>query len=303
MASATPNPLSSRPWRVRARARSREIAAATRSELSYLPDIIFTLSMVVTGFLVAMSDLDDGSKIAVSALLATLNVTVIFGRSISRRLKALATDSLTVIPREELCRVIHEHLNHQREQLLNRASKLSKIHSCELEKHEMYAELIGLTDVVAKYRANTRAGTIIAISSTNIEDFDEEPLAEAYLNANRNAVSQGVVVRRLFLLSDEQRDSRQVKRLVREHATALEASNGGQQSAVRWLLKSQVAPAVQNEDFALFANEALVIQGPGERFEMVQEQDRVERATQIFDELWAHSKAKRAADLPERTRA
>jgi hypothetical protein len=261
-----------------------------------------TAALVIVGIGVnSSSDLDNSAKVSIEVLLGTLEVVFISLRIILRTLRRLARDSLTVIPRDGLTRVLYRHLDERRTDLLDRVRQLTSQSDCELEKEEMYSELIGLTDIVAGFHGGHLAGTISAISSTNIEDFDEEPLAEAYLDANGRAVARHVIVRRLFLIDHNQAGDRAVKALIRRHHAALTDSDPtlrGSGSGVRWMLKSHVPAKDQNEDFAVFALEALVVQGSGgQRYELTQDLTKIERAVEAFHRLWDHDRVKEVSDL------
>jgi hypothetical protein len=286
----------------RFRVRWRLRAARLRQELGITLDIAVTLGLVVTGLMVANSSLPETAKVPLVILLAVCEIIFLFSRLIFRQLRRIERNSLIVIPHEGLCRIISEHLDQQRTKLLSRAAKLEARHTCDLEKPDMYDELIGLTEVVTRVcggRANAR---IDAISSTNIEDFEDEPLAEAYLDANRRAVDQRVRVRRLFVLDEQQARDRRVRNLIHEHAAALTNSDGrAAGSGVRWILRSHVPAADRRQDFALFAQEALVTQAPsGERFELSQDLDKVERAVETFQRLWSHAQVQAVRELDNR---
>ena len=279
-------------WRIR--------LAAGRRELGYTLDIAVTALLLIAVLQVnSNEDLEESSKIALEVLIATLEIVFVGLRIIMRRLRKLATDTLTVIPRDRLSKTLYLHLDSQRGALMDRTSHLVEQSDCELEKHEMYAELIGLTDVVTQHSSAPPSRSISAISGINIEDFEEEPLAEAYLDANRRAVGDGVVVRRLFLLDQTQAKDRRLKNLVKKHNAALTGSGVArrQGSGAKWMLKSHAPYTDQNEDFALFANEALVTQAPGNRFELTQDLGKVRRAAEVFSRLWNNEHARDVADL------
>lgn len=279
-------------WRTRSESRQRE--------LHIVVDVAFTAGIIIAGLILANTDVVEEGKFALGVLLATLEIMWIFGRTIQRDLRNLMADTVVVIPRDSLSGLLHEHLSHQRVELLDRAGKLSDQYDCELRPHDMYRELIGLTNVVSKHRAGHATGSILAISSINIEDFDEEPLAEAYLNANREAVERYVNVQRVFLLDSQQAADGLVRKLINRHHKALtgsRASEGGE-SGVKWILKTQVPPGDRNEDFALFADEALVTQAAsGRRVELTQDKDKISRAYATFQRLWALSAAKQPSAL------
>lgn len=262
---------------------------------------------MITGLVMANTNFDDSEKFALAVLLGALELIYLFGRSVTRRLKQLSTDSLTTLPRDKLSPLLHDHLSFQRSELLARADQLGDQSDCELSTHEMYRELLGLTHVVAETRAGHATGSILAISSINIEDFEDEPLAEAYLAANRTAVEKHVLVQRLFLLDQAQTEDGQVIGLIKKHEKALGGKDGQAQpnaSGVKWLLKSQITLSDQSEDFALFAHEALMMQAQaGQRVELTQDIKKVTRAYQTFSRLWSAKGAKHPADLVQSRRA
>lgn len=293
-------------WWARTRFRWRTRTESSRRELSLVVDVAFTAGIIITGLILANTGLAEDSKFALAVLLATLEIMWLFGRSIWREIRKLRADALVVIPRDGLSGLLHEHLSEQRTELLTRAEKLSDQYDCELKWHDMYRELIGLTNVVAQHRAGHATGSILAISSVNIEDFDEEPLAEAYLEANRKAVSRYVTVQRVFLLDQPQVSDGLVRGLIARHERALngELAGGAGRSGVKWLLKSQIPVTDRTEDFALFADEALVTQAAsGRRVELTQDKDKIARAYATFRRLWALQVAKQPAELTPGKRA
>jgi hypothetical protein len=231
-------------------------------------------------------------------LLGVFEIVFVFFRVIVRRIDTLTHDYLTVIPRDRLSRVLYKHLDSQRAGLLTRASRLAEHLACELEKHEMYGELIGLTEIVTEHYAGHHDGVIWAISSVNIEDFDDEPLADAYLEANRKAAIQRVKVCRLFLLEERQTKDRQVIALMKKHADALGGEDVTSDSGVKWLLRSTLDLSDQLQDFALFAGGALVSQNVGGALaELARDEIKISRATDVFERLWNRPDAHRVSEL------
>lgn len=280
------------------RARSRIATYRHSQESNYSLEIAFTAALIIVGLIVGNTKLSNSSKFAVGVYLGILEIVFVSFRLIDRRITALARDYLTVIPRDRLSRVLYQHLDSQRALLLDRATRLADHLTCELEKHEMYSELIGLTEIVTEYYGGSGLATIWAISSINIEDFDDEPLAEAYLEANRRAVAEGVNVCRLFLLDDRQIKDRQVTSLMRKHHDALTEHGTSTGSGVRWLLKADVPRSDQTQDFALFANDALITQSiSGDRGELTHDQDRTKRAAALFHRLWKRKNAHPVSEL------
>lgn len=265
----------------------------------YSLDIAVTAGLFITGIFVGYSDLANSSKFSLAVLLGVFEMVFIFSRIITRRIDALARDYLTVIPRDMLSSVLYQHLDLQRATLLRRAKRLADHHLCELEKHEMYAELIGLTEIVREFYAGGPRGKIWAISSVNIEDFEDEPLAEAYLGATSRAVEEEVSVCRLFLLDHRQIEDRQVAALLRRHDQALGGDASSDNNGVKWLPKASLQRADQFQDFALFADDVLVAQNmSGDLAELGFDDVKVSRARETFKRLWADSSAERITSLP-----
>jgi hypothetical protein len=265
----------------------------------YSLEVALTAGLFIASIFVGYSNLASGSKFSLVVLFGVFEIVFVFSRHITRRIDALARDYLTVIPRDMLSTVLYQHLDSQRTDLLERAKRLSDHHLCELEKHEMYSELIGLTDIVRKRYSGGPKGRIWAISSVNIEDFDDEPLAEAYLDATRMAVRDDVAVCRLFLLDQWQAEDGQVAALLRRHEEALGGNPHSDESGVKWLLKPGLARGDQNQDFALFADDVLVAQSmAGDLAELGFDEVKVSRALATFRRLWRSSGAQRIDSLP-----
>jgi hypothetical protein len=269
----------------------------------YSIEIFVTFCLGIAGIFVGYSSLANSSKFSLAVLFAVFDTIFIFSRHITKRIDALANDYLTVIPRRRLSRVLYQHLDSQRESLLSRAARLAEHLSCELEKHEMYRELIGLTAIITDYYAGSRDGTIWAISSVNIEDFDEEPLAGAYLEANNAAVEHGADVRRIFLLDNRQQTDPRVKTILRRHSDALRAAESQgeeslEMSSVRWISRSDLDRADQAHDFALFGTDALISQSAAAGIaEMTYDELKVRRASDAFTKLWEHPQAHTVDEL------
>lgn len=265
----------------------------------YTVEIGLAAGLFIAGIFVGYSGLATSSKFALGVLFAVFEILVIFLRAITRRINDLARDYLTVIPRDRLSPVLYQHLDLQRTTLLERAKRLADHHLCELAKHEMYAELIGLTDIVTAVYAGGQKGRIWAISSVNIEDFDDEPLAEAYLGATRKAMRESVTVCRLFLLDHRQERDRQVAALLRKHDEALGGPSVSDDAGVKWLSKTEIPRSDQFQDFALFADDVLVTQSmSGDLAELGFDAIRVNRASDTFKRLWENSQAQRISELP-----
>lgn len=207
--------------------------------------------------------------------------------ALSKRLEDKLASAVPQIDSDHLTDLTTNWLTQKRAGVITFADRLSHLHNVELEKEETYREVIELTNVVAEQRL----GEIVAISSLNIEDFEEEPLAEAYLEANRRAVEQGVPIRRLFLLSEQQRTDSYVREMIHKHATALKQTGSGSE-AVRWMTKSAAGPRDQHEDFALFAEQAVVRQMVNGRFELNEVPETVRDLKRLFLRLWDHQHVK-----------
>jgi hypothetical protein len=277
---------------------SRRLARLQRFGEDYSLELFVTFGLGIAGIFLGYSSLANSSKFSLAVLFAVFDIVFVFFRNIAKRIDDLANDYLTVIPRKKLSRVLYQHLDSQREGLLIRASRLAEHLSCELEKHEMYGELIGLTAIVTEYYAGSRDGTIWAISSVNIEDFDEEPLAEAYLEANRTAVAHKVDVRRIFLLDSRQMTDRRVRSIVERHSDALREGESDETLAVRWILRSELDRLDQIQDFALFATDALVIQSAAAGIaELTHDDVKIRRASDAFTRLWNHPRAHTVREL------
>jgi hypothetical protein len=295
------NPLPQRDHSSRFSLRRAKAAWARRRKKQddYTLEIAVTAGLFITGIFVSYSSLANSSKFSLAVLFGVFETVFIFSRIITRRIDALARDYLTVIPRDVLSTVLYQHLDLQRATLLKRAKRLADHHLCELEKHEMYAELIGLTEIVREVYAGGQKGKIWAISSVNIEDFDDEPLAEAYLDATRRAVQEEVTVCRLFLLDQRQAKDRQVAALLRKHEEALGGDSASADAGVKWLSKVNLQRADQFQDFALFADDALVAQNmSGDLAELGFDEVKVNRARETFQRLWTDEGTQRIEDLP-----
>jgi len=266
----------------------------------YTLEIGVTAGLFIAGIFIGYSSLANSSKFSLAVLLGVFEIVFIFSRVITRRIDALARDYLTVIPRDLLSSVLYQHLDLQRATLLRRAKRLADHHLCELAKHEMYDELIGLTEIVREFYAGGQRGTIWAISSVNIEDFEDEPLAGAYLGATHRAVQEDVTVCRLFLLDQRQAKDRQVAALLRKHDEALGSKAAPEDAGVKWLPKWELQRGDQFQDFALFADDVLIAQNmSGDLAELGFDEVRVNRARETFHRLWSDPRAQRIAGLPQ----
>lgn len=281
-------------WWGRLRLRWRRRARTL--EASHALDAVVTSTLVIAGVLTATSHAEDSTKISIVILLAVAEMMFAFGRIILAKLGKLS-QSLSVLP-DDLPSTLLHHLDGERAELLTRAQELSENMACDLEKHEMYATLVHLTDTVTTRKSGTLGAAIYAVSGTNIEDFQREVLAKEYLAANERAASSQVVVRRLFLLDANQINSRRVGAIMRMHETALQAQ-GAKGSGVRWLRKTDAGDD-RELDFALFAHEVLVRQVPrpgGVKAELTVNDIQVRPTLLAFERLWAHQHARDASEF------
>jgi hypothetical protein len=259
-------------------------------------DAAVTGGLAVAGVLTATSHAPDSTKVSIVILLGVAELVFFFGRVIRGELRKLAARSLNVLP-DGLPVTIFHHLYGERESLLSRAQELADNKSCDLEKHEMYATLIHLTDTVTTRFSGTLSAAIYAVSGTDIEDFEREMLAKEYLDANRRAAVGLVVVRRLFLLDANQLRSPRIREIMKKHEGAL-STVGAADSGVKWLPKSN-AGSDRDLDFAVFANEALVRQvyrPGGAKGELTVNDGQITPALEAFERLWEHPRARSVAD-------
>jgi hypothetical protein len=281
-------------FRLRWRRRSKGAGA-------HFVEVGFTSGIVVGGILTATSDAADSTKVAIGILLGVAEIVFLFAKAIHGEVRRLGERSLNVLP-NNLPSTISHHLDNQRANLLSRATELSENKLCDLEKHEMYATLINLTDTVTTRYAGTLSAAILAVSGTDIDDFEREILAQEYLDANKRAAAALVVVRRLFLLDANQLNSRKVRAIMKKHEDALSArADAG--SAVKWLAKS-AAGVDRDLDFALFANEALVRQvyrPGGAKGELTVNGGQIEPALAAFERLWDHPRVRAVGEYDDGT--
>lgn len=260
-------------------------------------DAFVAVGLAIAGLLTAASKAEDSTKISLGVLFGVTGIVYVFARFIIHRLNAMAERSLSILP-DQLPRTIYYHLDGEREKLLSRARELAANASCDLEKHEMYATLIHLTDTVTEQLSGTLSAAIYAISGTDIEDFEREVLAQAYLEANTRAASGLVVVRRLFLLDFNHLHSARIRAIMQKHEAAIATSRHAD-SGVKWLPKTE-AGSDRDLDLALFANEALVRQVSrpgGAKGELTVNDLQIEPALEAFRRLWDHSLARPVADF------
>lgn len=254
----------------------------------------------MTGFLTATSHIEESAKISIVLLLGVVEIVFVFSRLILGQLHKMAARTLGILP-SDLPPTLFEHLDSERIGFLNRARELSENMACDLEKHEMYAALIHLTDTVTTRKAGTVGAAIYAVSGTHIEDFTREDLAKAYLEANQRAVSSQVVVRRVFLLDGHQAHSPRVAAIMQLHENALER-HGNSESGVRWIRKVDAGDD-KSLDFALFAREVLVRQVSrpggvkGVKAELTFNEAQVRPILEAFERLWEHPESKSVAEF------
>ena len=282
-------------WWGRFRLRWRRRARAL--EASHAVDAIVTSCLVIAGVLTATSHAEDSTKISIVILLGVVELVYGFGRTILKQLHRISARTLSVLP-DNLPSTLFHHLDGERVDLLTRARELSQNRACDLEKYEMYAALVHLTDTVTNRKSGTLGAAIYAVSGTHIEDFQREELAQEYLDANQRAVSNQVAVRRLFLLDTNQAHSPRVAAIMKRHEEALkEQGNSG--SGVKWLQKGN-AGEDKDLDFALFAHEVLVrqvLRPGGVKAELTVNGAQVTPALQAFERLWAHKDARSVRDF------
>jgi hypothetical protein len=281
-------------FRLRWRRRARGLEAA------HALDAVVTSGVVIAGFLTATSHAADSTKISIVILLGVVELVFGFGRMILGQLRKLSARTLSVLP-DDLPSTLFHHLDGERLGLLTRARELSRNMACDLERHEMYPALIHLTDTVTIRRSGTLGAAIYAVSGTNIEDFQREVLAKEYLDANKRAVTNQVVVRRLFLLDANQAHSPGVAAIMRIHESALQAK-GESGSGVRWLRKTDAGDD-RNLDFALFAHEVLVrqvLRPGGVKAELTVNGAQIMPTLAAFERLWAHKDAHAVSELQVR---
>jgi hypothetical protein len=277
-----------------ARLRLRRYAQVLES--THALDATVTGGLVVAGIITATSDAPDSTKVSIVVLLGVAELVWLFGRFILSEMKGLGERSLNVLP-ADLPTTIAHHLTGERDSLLARAHELAANKTCDLEKHEMYATLIRLTNTVTARFAGSAGASILAVSGTDLEDFQREVLAREYLEANRHAALGLVVVRRLFLLDANQLHSPKIRAIMVRHQEALSVVPGTE-SGVRWLAKSD-AGSDRRLDFAVFANEALVRQVDrpgGAKGELTVNLGQIEPALQAFDRLWEHDGVRTVVD-------
>jgi len=281
-------------WWARLRLRWRRYARALES--AHALDATVTAGLVVAGIITATSNAPDSTKVSIGVLLGVAELVWLFGRFILSEIKKLGERSLNVLP-ADLPAAIAYHLTGQRDSLLARAHELAANQTCDLEKHEMYATLIHLTNTVTVRFSGSASAFILAVSGTDIEDFEREVLAREYLDANRQAVLGLVVVRRLFLLDANQLHSPKIRAIMGRHEEALSVISGAD-SGVRWLAKSDAGDD-RRLDFAIFASEALVRQVDrpgGAKGELTVNLGQIEPTLQAFERLWEHDRARTLAE-------
>lgn len=273
---------------------------ASRLEPSHALDAVVTSGLVIVGYIAATSEIDESAKIPIVLLLGVVEIVFLYSRLILVQLHKMSARTLGVLP-NDLPRTLFDYLSGERMHFLNRARELSDNRVCDLEKHEMYAALIQLTDTVTTHKAGTIGGAIYAVSGTRIEDFKREELAEVYLEANKRAVANFVTVRRVFLLDAHQEHSAKVCKLMKDHEEALGGPiDGG--SRVKWLRKADAGDD-KSLDFALFAREVLVRQVhrpgglKGVKAELTFNDAHIQPTLEAFNRLWHHEKAKLVSEF------
>jgi hypothetical protein len=261
-------------------------------------EIIVSLILAFVALLIHSFDLGPKTELPVELLLVFMELSFISYRLFDRRVTATTIviqdaingiqgslnrtvrGAVPLLDPDTLSAIAYLWLDRRRDRILSVARALSKLHAVELEKAQTYRTVIDLTEVVS----SQALGSILAVSCINIEDFEDEPLAEQYLTANRSALENGIEVRRLFLLTVTQRDEPRVRSIIETHANALNPP-GNTEENVRWALITQVAQS-DREDFALFAGQAAVRQFQNGRYELNDVPATVKQLGSVFDRLW-----------------
>lgn len=264
-------------------------------------EILVTVILSFTGLYVSTLGLQHGTEIPIVLLLGFIEVTFVSFRMFDRRLTGVVFElhrnmdrtfrsAVQHIPQDKLSNVSELWLCRKRDDLLAYARELAMNHAIDFKREGAYREVIELTDAVSE----GRLGDIVAISSIRITDFEEEPFAQGYFEANRRARRNGVVIRRLFIINPEDLEDRSIRPIIEQHAVELKSING--EEGVKWMLKRD-AGNHHSEDFALFASAAVVRQLLNGDFNFSEVATVVKERRQIFDELWRNPSAKTIDEL------
>ena len=268
-----------------------------RNEVTF--SIVLTIILALASVaIVAFTKLTIETEIIiiVSFFLFDLVVTVLLIalRMVNNRLDSLESAARPFLG-ADLDRVAGTVMRNRLQEVLNLRRDLLEDQRANLPKKEMYKCLIDYTNAMdPKY-----SDDIVAISSINIEDFHSADYAQDYLEANRLAVSRGISVRRLFLLTSEASRRADIISVVKKHHEALSTGNK-YQPPVKWLLKSEIETAHQDDDFAIFAVCAMVVQkGPVKAQERMIDLNPVEnvRYREVFEGLWLSPMCKAVDDF------
>jgi len=268
---------------------------------SWLVEILVTIILSFAGLYISTLNLQHETKIPIELMLGFIEVTFVSFRMFDRRLTIVVSElhdsmagifrsAVQHIPQDKLSNVSELWLSRKRDYLLAYAHELAMNHAIDFKKEGAYREVIELTDAVCE----GRLGDIVAISSMRITDFEKEPLAQGYFEANRRARRNGVVIRRLFILSPEDLLDGSIRPIMERHAVELKSSDG--EEGVKWMLKRD-AGNHQSEDFALFASTTVVRQLLNGDFNFSEVAIVVKERRQIFDELWRNPSAKTIDEL------
>lgn len=268
---------------------------------SWLVEILVSVILSFAGLYISSLNLDHGTKIPLELMLGFIEVSFVSFRMFDRRLTNVVTElhrnmdrtfhsAVQHIPRDSLSNVSELWLCRKRDNLLEYAHELAINHAIEFKKEGAYREVIELTDAVSE----GRLGDIVAISSMQIADFEKEPLAKGFFEANRRARGNGVVIRRLFIINPEDLKDRSIRPIIEQHAVELKSING--EEGVKWMLKRD-AGNHHSEDFALFASATVVRQLLNGDFSFSEVTAVVKERRQIFDELWRNPSAKTIDEL------
>ena len=151
-----------------------------------------------------------------------------------------------------------------------------------VQKREMYQNLIKFANAMSKSSNNE----ILAVSSLDVFAFQTDPYAMAYLDVNEDCADNGVPVKRIFLLSNDQLKTKDAVRLVKKHGEKL--------SEVKWMKKSFLSDGEQDQDFAIFDNCILVEQKKAtNKYEIIiSDSSSINEAKQTFSQIWDNRNAK-----------
>jgi hypothetical protein len=145
---------------------------------------------------------------------------------------------------------------------------------------DIYPELSLIASVL------TAGESIVAVASQNLDDFSQ-PAGIQYLAYNINAATNGVHVRRLFVMVGEW--SPTLRGTVHSHAQELAQYPP---SGAKWLRAEEIhGTALEDADFVIFGNEVLVSQ-EGRLGEATLDiaQDDIRSRLASFERVWLNAK-------------